>query len=81
MIAMQRDGDIEIEQIRLFDVLTLQVVNVVVLKAINDGIAIGLQIIHHLLQYMVAPGFTGFLADVFRHGGWKCLYRLYPIPT
>ena len=38
-------------------------------EAIDDGFAMGFQVIHHLLQHMVAPGFAGVFADSSRHGG------------
>lgn len=64
---MERDGYIKIKEIRLFELLTLQVVTIVSHEAIDDGTAICFQIIHHLTQHMVAPGFTGFDADRFWH--------------
>ena len=65
---MQRDCNIKIEQVGLFDVFTLQVVSVVGFEAIDDGVPIGLQIIHDLFENMVAPCITCFVADSFRHG-------------
>ena len=57
---MQCHRDIEIQQIRLFDVLTPQVVSIVGFEAIDDFIEMGLQIIHDLLQHMFAPDLAGF---------------------
>jgi len=65
---MQRDRDIEIQQIRLFDVFTLEAVPVLDLEAIEDLLAMGLQIIHHLLQHRVAPGCAKFVCDFLRYG-------------
>ena len=78
---MQGDLHIEIEKIRLFDVLTLEAVAVLDLKAVDDLIAMGLQIIHHLFQQMVAPRFTGIVADLFGHRSLNPVYRLKPRPT
>ena len=65
----------------LFDVFTLQVVDVVGLEAINDGIAIGLQVRHDLFQHVVAPSLTGFVADGICHGCWGFCLQIEPEPA
>jgi len=65
---MQRDRDNEIQQFRLFDVFTLEAVPVLDFEAIEDLIAMGFQIIHHLLQHRVAPVCAKFVSDFLRYG-------------